>query len=290
MIKGLPGAAPTSIAGLPDPDVDSVDIEVLVRHPLHDRSGRTFQTLYHATRALNPVTGAAPLGTDPGTTVAVAYVDAPTIEGWAGQQAATGPLLIPRGRDVQIKIRAGLRADSTRYFAPQATPTMATTIAVRAEPVAEPALFDAGRRPRAHRRLSVPATRPAWRAPALVQQLGELLGVASSGSTLTSPPGQRIVFGASKGLRHTISADGETLTFGSTSDLLRQWVVAIVVDLERDWTWDGLAGRGLHRAAGRPDRHRGDQPAGRRCHHRAPGGRAPRPAPTRPRWPAAAPG
>ena len=131
----------------------------------------------------------------------------------------------------------------------------------------------AGRRPRARRRLSLPATRRTWPHRALVQQLGELLGVASNGNSLTSPPGQRIVFGASKGLRHTISADGETLTFGSTSDLLRQWVVAIVVDLERDWTWDGLAGRRLHRAAGRPDRHRGDQPAVGGRHHRAAGHR-----------------
>ena len=43
---------------------------------------------------------------------------------------------------MQIKIRAGLRADSTGYFAPEATPTMATTIGVRAEPVAEPALLE----------------------------------------------------------------------------------------------------------------------------------------------------
>ncbi|HEY2301901.1 MAG TPA: hypothetical protein VGH66_08405 [Acidimicrobiales bacterium] len=243
-VKANPTTTPISIAGLPDPDVDSVEVEVRVRHPLHDGSGATYQTLYHATRTLNPVTGTAPLGTDPGTTVPVAYIDAPTIEGWAAQQATSGPLLIPRGRDVQIKIRAGLRPDSTSYFAPEATPTMATTIGVRTEPTGEPALLEradalepvAGylfRRP------------PNVAAPGLVQQLGELLGVASNGNSLASPPGQRTIFGASKGLRHTISADGETLTFGSTTDLLGQWVVAITLDLERDWTWDGLQDAGF---------------------------------------------
>jgi hypothetical protein len=49
------------------------------------------------------------------------------------------------------------------------------------------------------------------------------------------------VFGASGALRTTISADGETLTFGATDELLRFWIVAIALDLERDWTWDGLA-------------------------------------------------
>ena len=243
-IKADPGKTPASIAGLPDPDVDRVDIEVLVRHPLHDGSGRTFQTLYHATRALDPVAGGAPLGTDPGTVVPVAYVDAPTIEGWAAQQAETGPLLIPRGRDVQIKIRAALRDDDTNYFAAQARPTMATTIAVRVEAVDEPALLEPADalEPLAGYLFRRP---PDVAAPGLVQQLGELLDVASNGNSLTSPPGQRVVFGASKSLRHTISADGETLTFGSTSDLLRQWVVAIVVDLERDWTWDGLEDTGF---------------------------------------------
>ena len=38
-VKANPATTPISIAGLPDPDVDSVDIEVRVRHPLHDGSG-----------------------------------------------------------------------------------------------------------------------------------------------------------------------------------------------------------------------------------------------------------
>ncbi|HEU5001984.1 MAG TPA: hypothetical protein VFW71_04315 [Actinomycetota bacterium] len=235
---------PTVVAGLPDPDVDAVEIEVLVRHPLHDTGGATFQSLYHATRTLEALTGAAPLQTDPGTTVPVTYVDATNIEGWAAEQAASGPLLIPRGRDVQIKIRARLRADTTGYFAPEATPTMAVTIGVRAEPVNEPALLQQAD-------ANEPVTgylfrRPAnVAAPSLVAQLAEQLGVAANGNSLTSPPGQRVVFGASKGLRTTLSADSETLTFGATSDLLKQWVVAIMVDLERDWTWDGLDGAGF---------------------------------------------
>jgi hypothetical protein len=82
--------------------------------------------------------------------------------------------------------------------------------------------------------------------------LAEELGVVANGDSLSTPPGTRTVFGASLALRTQVSADGETLTFGSTSELLRYWIVAIVVDLERDWTWDGLTGAGFTILRGRP--------------------------------------
>lgn len=236
------GAART--AGLPDPDVDAVELEVAVRHPLHDEHDGVFQTLYKTTRPLASTTGTAPLLADPGTEIPLVYVEAPSILGWPPPAANSGPLPIPRGRDVQITVRTKLRPGEPDYFGDQAQAALASTVAVRCEPATEPALLgpaDAAepvrgflfRRP------------PDVAAPGLVAQLAEELGVAASGDSLTSPPGRRIVFGASKGLRHTISADGETLTFGATSELLRNWVVAIVVDLERDWTWDGLEPSGV---------------------------------------------
>ena len=41
-------------------------------------------------------------------------------------------------------------------------------------------------------------------------------------------------------VRHTLSGDNSTITIASESELLRQWIVVLAVDLERDWTWDGL--------------------------------------------------
>jgi hypothetical protein len=230
------------IAGFPDPDVDHVEITVSVRHPLHDTgtSNGTFAPLYTTTRTLSAVTGIIPSPTDPGTRIDLTYIDATTIVGWAPEQPATGPLLIPRGRDVQITIRAGVRANDPSYFTPQLAQGHSATLQVRCEAVAEPALLQQAdalepiqgflfRRP------------PNVAAPSVVSQLAEQLGVLSSGdNVLTAPPGRRVVFGASGALRTAISADGETLTFGATDELLRFWIVAIVLDLERDWTWDGL--------------------------------------------------
>jgi hypothetical protein len=240
-------AGTSPIAGLPDPDVASVSIEVLVRHPLNDAGtgDGVFVTLYTTSRVLNPTTGPAPLSADPGTTIPVVFVDEPDLVNWSPtEQPTTGALLIPRGRDVRITLRGVLRSDEPSYFAPSVAQGMATTIATRVEPVSEPLLLgqpDSGepvtgylfRRP------------PDVSAPGLVAQLAQQLGVIANGDSLCTPPGRRIVYGASRTLRTLISADGETLTFGSNSDLLRYWIVAIVLDLERDWTWDGLTAAGL---------------------------------------------
>jgi hypothetical protein len=246
--------APAKVAGLPDPDVDAVSIEVLVRHPLHDTGtdDSPFVTLYRTSRTLNPTTGTAPLQTDPGTTIPIVFIDAPTIVDWSPTgQPITGELLIPRGREVQVTLRGLLRTNEPAYFGPQAFAAMATTILVRVEPVDEPELLGQAD-------VAEPVTGYLFRrppnvdAPPLVAQLAEEIGVAANGNSLASPPGTRVVFGASLALRTQVSADGETLTFGAADELLRFWIVAIVLDLERDWTWDGLTDAGCTILRGGP--------------------------------------
>ncbi|MBR0800651.1 hypothetical protein JQ615_35345 [Bradyrhizobium jicamae] len=242
------------IAGLPDPDVTAVSIEVGVRHPLHDTGtdNGPYVTLYTTTRTLNPTTGSPPLASDPGTRIPVIFIDEPSIVNWSPTgQPVTGPLLIPRGRDVRITLRGSLRSDEPGYFGPQATQAMATTIQVRVEPTAEPVLL--GQADADEPVTAYLFRRPAdVAAPPLVSQLAEQIGVVANGNSLSAPPGMRIAFGASRALRAIVSADGETLTFGSTSELLRFWVVAVVLDLERDWTWDGLTDAGLTILRGGP--------------------------------------
>jgi hypothetical protein len=246
-------AGSATIAGLPDPDVAAVSIEVLVRHPLHDTGTENgvFLPLYSARRTLDPTVGTAPLYTDPGTTIPIVYIDAPSIVDWAPTQPDTGPLLIPRGRDVQIRLRGLVRAGDPAYFGPMASQSMASTVLVRVEPTTEPQLL--GQADTAEPISAYLFRRPAdVAAPPLVAQLADELGIMANGDSLCTPPGMRIAFGASRALRTQISADGETLTFGSTSDLLRYWLVAIVVDLERDWTWQGLTPEGLTILRGGP--------------------------------------
>ncbi len=82
---------------------------------------------------------------------------------------------------------------------------------------------------------------PGINAPPVAAQLGQQLGIAVDGLTFSAPAGKRVAFGASRSLRHTLPGDHSTITFASETELLRHWIIAFVVDLERDWTWDGLA-------------------------------------------------
>jgi hypothetical protein len=72
------------------------------------------------------------------------------------------------------------------------------------------------------------------------QLLAQQLGIATNGLTFSGRPGQRVVFGSSLALRHTLSGDHSSITFGAQSELLRKWIIAIAFELNRDWTYDGL--------------------------------------------------
>ena len=57
--------------------------------------------------------------------------------------------------------------------------------------------------------------------------------------------GQRVQFGCSHRIRHTLSPDNSSITFASKGDLAHHWLCCIMLELERDWTWDGLDDRSL---------------------------------------------
>jgi len=235
------------VAGLPDPDVETLEIVVEVRTPAHDVAGGgvlspPFRQLYTTTREF-PALPPGPIPADPGLTLDLAYVDAPSIVDWSPAQPPDGPLLIPRARDVRLTARAITR-DDPAYFSPPASRGLPATIVLRAELREEPSLLIApidGSPPLQAFLFQRPAGIPA---PPAAAQLGQQLNLAVDGRTLSAPPGQRIVFGASKAVRCSLPGDNSALTFGSDGELLRQWLIALVLDLERDWTWDGLGDAG----------------------------------------------
>src|SRR5262249_26021260 len=91
---------------------------------------------------------------------------------------------------------------------------------------------------RAHLEAPVRLTREA---PAdLTSRLAGQLHLAHSGLTFSAPEGQRLVINASSSLRHTLNPDRSSITFASQAELTRQWIVAIRLTLDRDWTWRAL--------------------------------------------------
>jgi hypothetical protein len=76
-----------------------------------------------------------------------------------------------------------------------------------------------------------------------VQQLADRLHLAASKLTLSADKGERVVFGCSSRIRHTLAPDGSSLTFASKGDLIHHWLCCISFELDRDWMWDALQSR-----------------------------------------------
>ena len=81
------------------------------------------------------------------------------------------------------------------------------------------------------------------KAPDMIQRLAKQLGIESIGLTLTAPKGERVQFGCSNRIRHTLSPESSSLTFSSKGDLMHHWLCCINLQLDRDWTWDALEDR-----------------------------------------------
>jgi hypothetical protein len=82
-------------------------------------------------------------------------------------------------------------------------------------------------------------------ASTLMQRLASQLGLGFKGLSLIGRPGQRVQFGCSARIRHTLAPDASSLTFASQGDLVNHWLMVLSFDIQRDWTWDGLSDAGI---------------------------------------------
>ncbi len=83
------------------------------------------------------------------------------------------------------------------------------------------------------------------RPPDIIQRLAKQLKIESSGLTLTGAKGERVQFGCSGRIRHTLSPEASSLTFASQADLNNHWLCCLSLELDRDWTWDAMEDRSL---------------------------------------------
>lgn len=81
------------------------------------------------------------------------------------------------------------------------------------------------------------------RPPDMIQRLARQLDLESVGLTLTARKGERVQFGCSARIRHTLSPDNSSITFSSKGDLMNHWLCCLTLTLDRDWTWDALQDR-----------------------------------------------
>jgi hypothetical protein len=239
--------------GVNDPDVTALDVTVEVRAPAHDpgpdpatlRDGE-FRKLYSTELSFHPFDADDVL--DPGAplTLTLDYVDVADIAKLAPPAAGSARLPVPRARDVRLRLTPRC-ADKTNYFGTQSIGGLAVDVhdgltvdvATRAPAQSESGLF-AAQPPEVE--LNGILLQPA---PDMLIRLANHLGLAVDGLTLTARPGERVLFGASAALRHSLSGDGSALTFASDDELLGHWLAVIQLVLDRDWTWDGIEAEGF---------------------------------------------
>jgi len=249
--------------GIPDPDVRKVRIDVEVRALRMDNqlslSGREAWALLYTTHRDFSADFDQPRN------VPLEFKDAnvlrfgdPTDLGDLGlTQAeinALDQLVLPAARDIRLTIRA-VADEDPKYFAKDAHVGKPLQVRVRRESKIETGLIAHAVPGKTIRGLylqpdPVPAfdggvptllfQRTTGENPAIIQRLAEQLGTDHKGLTLVGKRGERVVFGCSRRIRHTLSPDNSSLTFAAKEDLFNHWIVALTLQLDRDWTWDAL--------------------------------------------------
>ena len=224
---------------VPDPDVDSFIVRVEARIPTHDTGiegtargqlDGDFRVLY-SVRV--PFAGAA--ADDETVTLTLVYTDGiDDIAKLAPPPSGTTNLVIPTARDVRVRLYPQCTARANYYAADEPPLGFSSDYIVRKDAAAEDQLFSHNPEVQLQAFYFQPGAN-------IAQLLAQELDLAQQGLTLSGQVGRRTVFGASGALRHHSPGDLSAVTFSNRTELNGHWIVALVLELERDWTWDGFA-------------------------------------------------
>jgi len=247
-LTALVNAAFTSggSAGVPDPDVDRFTVTVEAAIPDHDSGtagplpgdidGTKWRIIYSITEVFLPGTNQNP---DPAVALALTYVDVPDIAAMTPPADKASALLIPTARDIRIRLTPQLAVKSNYYGEALPPSGPSSDYIVRKEAATEAALFP-----------FTPADQllAAYLQPGndLAALLAQSFGLQANGLTFSGPPGVRTAFVTSGALRATLAPDRSTVTLANAKEMLGHWIVALILDIARDWTWEGFAQPGLN--------------------------------------------
>jgi len=255
IVKGNKGLAAADVIDPSVPDIDTpiLSIRVLVRTPDFDpqkgKDNESFVEWYKTTR-LFPVDLNSPYELD------LEFIDCALLSDLdISSQIAPNPngtLLIPTARDVKIELRAvgeedydyfgnersrlgaistislhKLAASEVNFFLPQAPQDIIRSVYL------QPTDLEQESQPTV-----VVLQNEAL--PVLVQRLAGAVGLVANDTTLLIPPGERGIFGCSKGLKHYLPANNSSLVLMAASELANQWVNVLQWKINRDWTWKGF--------------------------------------------------
>ncbi len=257
LLADLPAASAAGHeAALPDPDAVKLAINVQVRQLATDAAifaagddHAAYSLLYSTTRDF-PADPSQPLRLN------VSFADVPDITTFP-PQPASGPLVLPRARDIRLVLRAAADPDPQLLYwgSSDAMSGQQVELLTGANGVDERGLFApdiAANRIRGIMLQPDPVpTSNVVAQLALVGQSGattsdiasrlaQALSLNVSSLTYSGQPGQRVVFGCAAAVRHTLSPEHGAITFAAKTELTQHWLVAISLRLARDWSWASL--------------------------------------------------
>ncbi len=266
--------------GLPDPDVNRVEIIVEVKclaldatiRKMHEKDN--FALLYSTHRNF-----AATF--DSQMDLSLNFIDAPNLNFFAGQELPDMGLhlggdtnidkrtdiVLPTARDIRITIRP-ITVSKPDYYGGTTTSDkngpnrtelkgMSSSFMTRSTAQSEKNLIkptgenmmirgvylqpeDPITITASFKKLLVENLPEANQVTSLMDRLAAAVGTDAKGMSLTGRPGQRWQFGVSRFIRHTSSPDNTSVTFATKNDLLNHWIVPVTLLIDRDWSWDGL--------------------------------------------------
>ncbi len=236
-----------------DPDATVLEVRVLVRPPRFDPQGDDDGMVewYRTTRAF-PADPTAPVDVALEWRDAADYGDLDLTPQTGADGTVTGPVLVPTARDVRLEIRALGRADLT-YFGSDAARVglvetvdlhAVATLAAEADVLRPLPPSDAVRsvflRPDPDGQAAAVRTVVAQNepSPALLARLASALDLVAQGPLLLGRAGERVAL-ACAGLTHHAAPDASSLELTEPAELAGQWLTAVQVVLDRDWTWRG---------------------------------------------------
>jgi hypothetical protein len=256
LLADLPVAAAAGReAGLPDPDAVELAIDVQVRQLAGDAAilaggdPAPYSLMYTTTREF-PADPSQPLQLD------IQFQDVPDIAAFPSQPNS-GPLVLPRARDVRLILRAADSADPQLLYWGSAGAMTGQTVELLTGDYGtdERGIFAADIAADQIRGIflqpdPVPtsnliaqlalAGQAGTAASDLATRLAQALSLNVSGLTYSGRPGQRVVFGCSPALRATLSPEHGAITFAAKTELTRHWIIAVTLRLARDWSWGSL--------------------------------------------------
>ncbi|MGV3559284.1 hypothetical protein [Larkinella arboricola] len=248
---GLPedAVAPT----IHDPDTALLQIRVLIRPPKFDplADDEGFTEWYVTTR-LFPDDPTQPLDLALSWPDAADYREIDISSQLGAEGAVNGPILLTTARDIRLEVRA-LGRDDLAYFGSQKARVGRVSEIDFHAVASEAAEADLLRPlPPSDQLRSVfmrpdptgdhapvrPVVAQNEPSPALLGRLAGALDLVADGPMLMGQMGDRMAFGCA-GLTYHIAPDSSSIEFSDPAELAGQWINAVQVVIDRDWTWRG---------------------------------------------------